>query len=320
MDDAPEPSMQLLAEAAQNQSPLPSSLVKELSDQDDRSSELSDIDDRPATEGTDGAPEPSSQISEGEDTEAETERLEESPDKLRERKQVLLDANGLASDKISTPTKAPDLPVIKNDLEPGIDTEMQEELNSDPLYPTSPMSSLGDSADEGTGANTPTSSSSRKRKRGEDEVTDKSLKQAAMQLLANQVGSEAAEEVKESAEFIVTSADGRRTVGHGEMFEDQEEESPPEQPDEQPEEEEMDQEDADQEADQEEAAESPDEDVDMEDAGAEAEASARNEEERESRERSSTINWMLMSSVAKKKSALDLLGKIENDFALLRDK
>ena len=273
MADAPEPSMQLLAEAAQNQSPLPGPSNAPLSEPDDRSSGLSDIDDRPATEGTDGALERSSQLSEDEDTEAETERLEESPDKLRKHKQVLLSATGLASDRLSTPTKKLDELAPGDDLVPGIDIEVREDLNSDQLYPTSPMSSLEESADERSREETPTSSSSRKRKRGEDDVADKSLKQAALQLLANQVGDEAAEEAKGSAEFVITSAEGRRTVGNGEMFEDQDEESPQDQPEEQPEEEEVEQEDA---------AESNEEDVDMEDAGVEADTSARNEEERKS--------------------------------------
>src|SRR6186713_3530218 len=81
--DAPEPSMQLLAEAAQNESRILKDGSAEPMDHDDGSSSLSELEDRPATEGTENHNEKSSPVSEDEeDTEAETERLEESPYKL----------------------------------------------------------------------------------------------------------------------------------------------------------------------------------------------------------------------------------------------
>ena len=266
--------MQLLAEAAQNQSPLPDPQPKHTDEQDDRSSSLSDLEDRPVTEGTDVPPDKSTQVSEEEDTEAETERLGESPDKTRKHKKVLLNANDVASTATSTPTKTIDGVATGTNFPQSLEVEAREDLPSDPIDQTSPISSLEESAEEASGADSPTSTSSRKRKRIDDVVTDKSLKQAAMQLLANQVGDKAAEDVKGSAEFVITSANGRRTVANGDMFEENPEDSAPEHDDDQHEEEEAENEDA---------AESNDEDVDMEDASAEAGVSTRNEEEGKSK-------------------------------------
>ena len=273
--------MQLLAEAAQNQSPLPDPQTKLILEQDDRSSSLSDPEDRPITEGTDVAQEKSSELSEEEDTEAETERLEESPDKTRQHKKVLLTATDVVSTAASTPSGKADAVTHANDFTHAMDVDSKGDLHSDLLDHTSPISSLEESPDEGSAVETSASSSTRKRKREEDEgdVTDKSLKQAAMQLLANQVGGGAAEDVKDSAEFIVTSASGRKTVPNGEIFVENGEESAPENEDDHQDEEEVEQEDA---------VESNDEDVDMEDVGAEADASTKNEESRCLR----IIHWM----------------------------
>ena len=261
--------MQLLAEAAQNQSPLPDPQSKPADEQDDRSSSLSDLEDRPVTEGTNVPPDKSTQVSEEEDTEAETERLGESPDKIRKHKKVLLNANDVASTSTSTPSKKTEDAVAGANFSHSLNAESREDIRSDPIDQTSPISSLEESGEDASGVDSPTSSASRKRKRLDDDITDESLKQAAMQLLANQVGTEAAENIKGSAEFVITSANGRRTVANGEMFEENLEDSAPEQDEDQHEEETVEHEDA---------AESNDEDVDMEDAGAEAGASARNEE------------------------------------------
>ena len=270
MEQAPEPSMQLLAEAAQTQSPLPDLHVPQTLDHDDRSSSLSDIDDRPMTEGTDGPPDKSSELSEEDDTEAETERLEESPDKTRKSKQVLLTANeGISNNTPSPGGKMEDVE-LDGDENIGADAPSRDDLQSDLMDHTSPISSLDDSGDEGSIAESITSSSSRKRKIGSEDATNKSLKQAAMQLLANQVGDDA-EDVKDTAHFIVTSASGREVLENGELFEEHSEASPQEP--------QLDDDVENGEVDHDEAAESNDEDVDMEDVGAEAEASARNEEE-----------------------------------------
>lgn len=298
--------MQLLAEAAQNQSPLPDPQHRPLAEHDDRSSSLSDIEDRLATEGTDAVPDRSSQISEEEDTEAETERLEESPDKLRQRKQVLLSAANLVSNDT--------LPLIRkqntmagDEAKAGLNADSRDGPHSDPLYPTSPISSLDESAGEGSEGETATSNSSRKRKRGDDETTNESLKRAAMQLLVNQVGDDAAEKVQGSAEFVITSANGRQIVGSGELFEEHSGDSPRQHLKNQ--------------AEQEDAVESNDEDVDMEDAGVEADTSARNEEERKLSINSPLSRYQAnFHQVIRKRTALDILGKIENDFALLRDR
>lgn len=60
-------------------------------DADDRSSSLSEIEDRGVTERIGIAP--SANVSDGGDTEAETERLEESPQKTRSQQNVVLTAS-----------------------------------------------------------------------------------------------------------------------------------------------------------------------------------------------------------------------------------
>ena len=63
---------------------------------DDRSSSLSEIEDRGVTERIDVAP--SANVSDGGDTEAETERLEESPQKTRSQQNVVLTATADLND------------------------------------------------------------------------------------------------------------------------------------------------------------------------------------------------------------------------------
>ena len=63
-------------------------------DLDDRSSSLSEIDDGTAAEGLENGTARPILDADGSDTEAETERLEESPQKLRAYKNVLLTASG----------------------------------------------------------------------------------------------------------------------------------------------------------------------------------------------------------------------------------
>ena len=264
--------MQLLAEAAQTQSPLPDPEPKPVNENDDRSSSLSDPDDRLVAEDTDPILEKSSQVSEEEeDTEAETERLEESPDKPRQHKNVLLSAPERAPSGAGTPIIRTGIISPSGDLPREQDVEMADEVHSDIIDQTSPISSLEDSIDEGSGLDSPSSSSSRKRKREDDATTDTTIKRAAMQLLANQLGNEGAEDAKASAKFIISSAGDHPKALSNEPTERNGGDTPPEEHQDLPNQDEVEE--------PLEGADSLEEDVDMDDGGPELEATVRNEEE-----------------------------------------
>lgn len=76
---------------------------KTMIDEDDRSSSLSDLGDGGANEDLDDAHRGSMNDSDANDTEAETERLEESPQKLRKHKRVVLSLSANAGDIGSSP-------------------------------------------------------------------------------------------------------------------------------------------------------------------------------------------------------------------------
>lgn len=310
--------MQLLAEVAQNQSPLPNHDLEPVIDHDDGSSSLSDPDDRLAAEVTDPVLEKSSQLSdEEEDTEAETERLEESPDKLRQQKKVLLTVPEAVSNGISTPTIRTEIVTLNGNLPEEQEMEVAEEIHSDIIDQTSPISSLDESVDEGSILGSQSSSSSRKRKREEDDSTDRTIKKAAMQMFANQLGDHAVDEVNSSTRFLISSADGPPKALSNKPFERDGETPPEEHPDIE------NQDDVEETL---EGVESNEEDVDMDDGGPELEANTRNVEESKFlpcfglHQDALMEPWAKIGVVAKKKTALERLGKIEQDFALLRDK
>ena len=277
MTDAPEPSMQLLAQAAQNESQNLKDEADAANDQDDRSSSLSDLEDRPATEGDDRNREKSSFASEEEDdTEAETERLEESPHKMRKQKIVHL---GLADNLTNgdSPSAAPTGTKQPGDMELGMRNFGKGNVgySSDVPDPTSGISSLEDSAAEGSPAESPGDRSSKKRKREEEDDTAKSLKKVAMQL-ANHVADNVDDHEAEPMPMIVNSTNGEHRNEDEEASDEETEESA-----------------AEDHADDENTIIEPidnlnhidsndEEDIDMEDAGPEPDTGppGRNEEER----------------------------------------
>jgi len=166
-------------------------------ERDHRSSSLSDIEDRPIAGSAAQSHFKSSPLPEEDDTEAETERLEESPQKLRKHQNVVFSATVNSSGAIvaagyhrsngtaevfeldaATVKKAPD---TKNN---GPEDEALDQ--------TSEISSLEDSAEENSRSVSPTSVSGRKRKRsGHGTVMESdgfkvtSLKRAAVGLESN---------------------------------------------------------------------------------------------------------------------------------------
>ena len=264
MASGPEPSIQLLAEAAENESRVPIDLKIAVIDQDDRSSSLSDIEDRHVIENnteeaTNKSPAPSD-----DDTEAETERLEATPHKLG--KQKVLVNNAEVNSQDPTAEKEPS-PTSSMPEKAGA---IEAEYASDGLDPSSEMSSLEDLGEEGSGSKSPTSTSSRKRKRGEDD-TAPLLKKAAMELEAHM--AEHSDPIERDAKADDAGYDHHEAIETADVSEDEAEESQSE---------EHRKEDTSH-MEIEPEAESPQsvEDEDMEDAGVEADAgsAARSEEE-----------------------------------------
>ena len=313
MTDAPDSSIQLLAEAAQNESRNLKDEADTVNDQDDRSSSLSDLEERPAIEGDECNHDKSSSASEEEeDTEAETERLEESPHKIRKQKIVHLGVvnNLFNGDSPSTGLGEPTLPGDGTSVDKFGKPDLA--YSSDVPDATSEISSLEDSAAEGSPPDSPTSGSSKKRKRTED-TTAKSLKKVAIQL-ANHVADSMGGHGSESTTLAATSLNGEHQVEEAEATDGEAEESAVE--------DQVDDDNTIAEAmDNINNIDSNDEDVDMEDAGQEPDAgpSGRNEEECRSLVPREKTNAEL-HLVIKKKAALDMLTKIEKDFALLRDR
>jgi len=167
------------------------------SDGDDRSSSLSDIEDRPFVEGPMQVQLRSSPPPEEDDTEAETERLEESPHKLRKHQNVIFSATNNSSEETvaagsqrsnrTTEAFALDIATLKQ--VPDVDNDGPEEEAMDPM---SDISSLEDSADGNSRSVSPTSVSGRKRKRSSHDTPVESeglkvnsLKGAAVDLVSN---------------------------------------------------------------------------------------------------------------------------------------
>ena len=164
---------------------------------DDRSSSLSDPEDRPIAEGIDTTQGNPSPASEDDDTEAETERLEESPQKLRKRRIVVLNA---AKKPIEERTQgngeqwnANGNPIIHAGDRPiTIPSIGQSIIEDDGMEQTSEISSLEDTAEEASEPESPSSVAGRKRKRSsreaageKDSATVESLKRAASHLASS---------------------------------------------------------------------------------------------------------------------------------------
>ena len=216
--DAPEPSMQLLAEAAQNESRILKNGTTPIMDQDDRSSSLSDLDDRPATEGTDNQKSSPSPVSEDDDTEAETERVEESPYK-REQKNILLSSNESLSNGASN-----NATTALVDDDPKTDTNPSRNEVDEAIH-ISDISSLEDSGDEGSGPESPSSVISKKRKRFVDDETSTSLKKASMKLTSHAADQAAHDDDSPSPPADKISVNGEQAGDIEEGSEDEEEES-----------------------------------------------------------------------------------------------
>ena len=174
---------------------------------DDRSSSLSDIEDRPVAEPSENALMIASTISESDDTEAETERLEESPQKLRKHENVVFSATqkfigntqAISDESPSEKTRS----IASNAHASGSMPDLvHSDLEDDPMDQTSDISSLEDTVEEVSRAESPVSVSGRKRKRSSPKTTNqsdsaivKSLKQAAEHLASNMIQNNSHSEV-----------------------------------------------------------------------------------------------------------------------------
>lgn len=178
------------------------------SETDDRSSSLSDVEDRVGNEMIDPISTDSKHEAEAEGSEAETERLDESPQKNRKHKTIILttskrDMNGdhTVPEALIRTDELVELP--KSDFTAGLATNGIGFENG-PIDPTSDMSSLADSATEISRPVSPNSRGSRKRKRqssgdpseSEHDLTAESLKEVTVHL-ANHVSSTADQEKQE---------------------------------------------------------------------------------------------------------------------------
>ena len=166
-------------------------------DRDDRSSSLSDIEDRPIAEGPSQSQLRSSSPPEDVDTEAETERLEESPHKLRKHQNVVFSATNNSSgetmaagsqrSKGTTEAFAMDVVTVRqipDDNNDGLEDEVMDQISD--------ISSLEASAEENSRSVSPASVSGRKRKRlrhgirvESDSFKVNPLKRAAVGLVSN---------------------------------------------------------------------------------------------------------------------------------------
>ena len=166
------------------------------SDRDDRSSSLSDLEDRPATERAAILHLRSSPPPEEDDTEAETERLEESPQKHRKHQNVLLSATaGIIEGQTGSETRS-----LNKDAEPIVFAlAVVEQVSGnaqngaeDGIDQTSDISSLEDTVEGTSRQVSPTSMTGKKRKRSSHGTLDesdnaivRSLKRAAVVLVTN---------------------------------------------------------------------------------------------------------------------------------------
>jgi hypothetical protein len=323
------------------------------SDQDDRSSSLSDIEERPTTNGIEKDNMRSSPPLEDYDTEAETERLEESPNKMRKQQTIVLSASAQPSG-ITLCSKDENLSE-NTELITGAAVMGQKnarrDLEDDAMDQTSDISSLEDTADDTSRPTSPAGTSGKKRKRssqGTSAESDtsglRSHKRAAIGLHDATLNQQVRLEVPELAPAIDDDAMRDHISEDGELSADGEEapndflhptlhkskknhrfgtrtgqdgllsrSSRSVSPN-------IDDADA---IESNEAEESVGEDADIEDLvpGMEPETAARNEEDG---------NYLdhyvhecpanIVSLVMKKKAAIDSLGAIEKQFATLRDK
>ena len=199
------------------------------SDRDDRSSSLSDIEDRPIAENTVQSQLKSSPPPEEDDTEAETERLEESPQKLRKHQNVVFSATSNASGETmdasyqmsngTTEALALDAATVKQAAD-----EDNNGPEGDVMDQTSDISSLEDSAEEKSRAVSPTSISGRKRKRSShgtlvetDSLKVKSLNRAAVGLVSNVANDDVRLELPELAPIIKDEVMEDRVDGDDEL-------------------------------------------------------------------------------------------------------
>ncbi len=267
------PSIQLLAEVAQNQEKLPEHVDTQEVDMEDRSSSLSDIEDRTAVEEANAQDVESSQVSEGEETEAETEQYDNSPEKRLHRMQLSA-ANSLLTG-ISAASMAARTQSVEEDDVLGTEEEDNGRLDQrdDVMDQISDISSLSESPEPDMSRSASPSSSPLKRKRSSISYPD----------------DDAEDETERLAKKVTTSrtssGSDRHNVAHAanqvEVTTEQEEQSPGD------DEESGAEEDIDvtaTEVAREEPvdiANSPPDDGDMDDAGAAADvdASARTEEE-----------------------------------------
>ncbi|MCJ1397385.1 hypothetical protein MMC11_000578 [Xylographa trunciseda] len=303
---------------------------------DDVSSSLSDIEDRHVAEAVEDAAMTTSTISEADDTEAETERLEESPHKLRKHENVVFTTTQKTiGDTHITRDGSPSQKPRSIESNPHASGSMPDLVHSDPeddlMDQTSEISSLEDTAGEVSRAESPLSASGRKRKRLSPKTTKrsesaivKSLKQAAEHLASNMIQDnnrtdllELAPNMKEEAaedhtydddedELSVAGGDDANDLLRPTLYSTQKSHRTDKNTDEHGSRvvdsravtPGMDDIDGD-------GADSGGEDADLDDVaqGMGTDATARNEEE-----------------VLKKKAALDSLGTIEKQFATLRDR
>ncbi|MCJ1378402.1 hypothetical protein MMC17_001500 [Xylographa soralifera] len=300
---------------------------------DDRSSSLSDIEERPVAEPLENSLVIASTISESDDTEAETERLEESPQKLRKHENVVFTATqkftgGTQAISDESPSEKSRSIASNAHASGSMPDLVHSDPEDDPMDQTSDISSLEDTVEEASRAESPVSVSGRKRKRPTPKTTDrsdsaivKSLKQAAEHLASNMIQNNSQSNVPDLAlsvkeepaedhtyddeedEISVAGGDDANDLLQPTLYSNQKSHRMDKGADEHgsrtvsPR-----MEDIDVDGD---AADSGGEDADLDDVVQDMgiDATIRNEEE-----------------VLKKKAALDSLGAIEKQFATLRDR
>ena len=186
---------------------------------DDRSSSLSDIEDRHIVEAVENSITNNSTISDADDTEAETERLEESPQKLRKHENVVFTATQKPSHGIPATDNGGYSEKNGNEFNAPASGSMPDLVHSDPdddpMDQTSDISSLEDTAEEASRAVSPLNVSGRKRKRPSpetlaknDSAIVKSLKQAAEHLASNMIQDNDRPEAPELASSVKEEAVG----------------------------------------------------------------------------------------------------------------
>ena len=162
------------------------------SDGDDRSSSLSDIEERPAIELLENNDIGSPQGPEADDTEAETERWEESPHKIRKQKHVILSSSKRHDSgsptrlvPLSNRIKDKTLQQVGPSNAPAL---RDDSLELDQIDQMSEISSLGDSATETSRPTSPVKQGIKRKRLTRDlvgsdlDITAESLKKVAAHL------------------------------------------------------------------------------------------------------------------------------------------